>query len=92
MAHETDVDVKRAETRTLEFPAVTVCNANPVKKSALERLAPYNHLLRELLDLEVYGRTEPGEESEFIIIIIIIIISTINIIIIIYCSKNFKLS
>ncbi|KAK2146920.1 hypothetical protein LSH36_579g05092 [Paralvinella palmiformis] len=60
MAHETDVDVKRAETRTLEFPAVTVCNANPVKKSALERLAPYNHLLRELLDLEVYGRTEPG--------------------------------
>jgi hypothetical protein len=34
IADETSIAVRIAEARELEFPAVTVCNANPIKKSA----------------------------------------------------------
>ena len=55
IARETTIDVRRSEARMLEFPAVTICNANPIKKSALESLAGGNPLLQQLLDLDDSG-------------------------------------
>ena len=52
IADETSIDVRIAEARELEFPAVTVCNANPIKKSALEAVAGNNPLLQQLLELD----------------------------------------
>ena len=51
IAHETTIDVRITEARVLDFPAVTICNANPIKKSALESLAGGNPLLQQLLDI-----------------------------------------
>jgi hypothetical protein len=52
LADETSIDVRISEARELEFPAVTVCNANPVKKSALIEAAGDNPQLQELLALD----------------------------------------
>jgi hypothetical protein len=54
MADGTSIDVRITEARELEFPAVTVCNANPIKKSALLAEVGNNPLLDELLQLEGY--------------------------------------
>jgi hypothetical protein len=51
MAGETSIEVKIAEARVLEFPAVTICNANPIKKSALRAAAGSNPQLQELQEL-----------------------------------------
>ena len=55
MADETSIDVSLTEARELEFPAITVCNANPIKKSALEAAAGDNKQLQQLLDLDAPG-------------------------------------
>ncbi len=55
MADETSIEVRLTEARELEFPAVTVCNANPIKKSALEAAAGANPQLQELLNLDNPG-------------------------------------
>jgi hypothetical protein len=55
LAGETSVNVQISEARELEFPAVTVCNANPIKKSALEAAAGDDPILQQLLDLGTQG-------------------------------------
>ena len=66
IARETTIDVRRTEARVLEFPAVTICNANPIKKSALESLAGGNPLLQQLLDLDESGASNRRRrKSEF---------------------------
>ena len=52
MSSEANVEYKISDVRLLEFPAVTVCNANSIKKSALEALAATNVLLQQLLSLD----------------------------------------
>jgi len=46
------------DARVLEFPAVTICNANPIKKSALEASAANNPLLQQLMALDGSDRTK----------------------------------
>ena len=58
IARETTIDVRITEARVLEFPAVTICNANPIKKSALELMAGSNPLLQQLLDLDHSGASK----------------------------------
>ena len=55
VADETSIDVRITASRELEFPAVTICNANPIKKSALEAEASNNPELQQLLDLDGPG-------------------------------------
>jgi len=55
IANETNIDLKIYDARLLEFPAVTICNANPIKKSALQALADTNNQLRQLLALDNSG-------------------------------------
>ena len=52
VANDTSIDVRITEARELNFPAVTVCNANPIKKSALVAEASSNPQLRALLALD----------------------------------------
>jgi len=52
LSNETSIDLRIVDARILEFPAVTICNANPIKKSALEASAANNILLQELLALD----------------------------------------
>lgn len=52
LANESNVDFKIVDARLLEFPAITICNANSIKKSALEALAVNNALLKQLLALD----------------------------------------
>ncbi|KAK2153118.1 hypothetical protein LSH36_306g00027 [Paralvinella palmiformis] len=46
------------DARVLEFPAVTICNANPIKKSALEASAANNPLFQQLMALDGSDRTK----------------------------------
>ena len=62
LANKTRIDVRIAEARELEFPAVTVCNANPIKKSALVALSENNPLLQQLVDLEA-GNTQNNKKK-----------------------------
>jgi hypothetical protein len=55
MTDDTSIDVTLTEARVLAFPAVTVCNANPIKKSALQAAAGDHPQLQELLDLDKHG-------------------------------------
>ena len=38
MAKETSIDLRIVDARLLEFPAATICNANPIEESTLEEL------------------------------------------------------
>ena len=58
LTNETSIDLRIVDVRVLEFPAVTICNANPIKKSALEASAANNILLQELLALDGSGNTK----------------------------------
>ncbi|KAK2148638.1 hypothetical protein LSH36_488g04037 [Paralvinella palmiformis] len=55
ISNESNIDYKITDARQLEFPSVTICNANPIKKSALEDLAANNVQLQNLLALGVSG-------------------------------------
>jgi len=57
ISNESNIDYKITDARQLEFPSVTICNANPIKKSALEDLAANNVQLQNLLALGVSGDT-----------------------------------
>ena len=52
ISNETSIDMRMVDARVLEFPAVTICNANPIKKSVLEASAANNPLLQQLMDLD----------------------------------------
>jgi hypothetical protein len=49
---EINVEIKIASARELDFPAVTICNSNPIKKSALLEAAKTNPILQDLVDLD----------------------------------------
>ncbi|KAK2142409.1 hypothetical protein LSH36_960g00003 [Paralvinella palmiformis] len=58
ISNETSIDMRIVDARVLEFPAVTICNANPIKKSALEASAANNPLLQQLMALDGSDRTK----------------------------------
>ena len=49
---EINVEIKIQSARELPFPAVTICNSNPINKSALRKAAEEDPDLLRLLTLE----------------------------------------
>ena len=49
-SYQVNVNLKITTQGELVFPAVTVCNVNPIKQSALDREAETNELLKQLTD------------------------------------------
>ncbi len=62
MAHSVTVDTKIRTEREMLFPAITVCNVNPIKKSALfQRREMFPDLANLLLEEKI---VDPDTEED----------------------------
>ena len=61
--YPTDIDIEIISKSQLEFPAVTVCNENPLRKSLVGRIVEYEDLL--LLDRFVMSSVQSFAENAF---------------------------